>query len=679
MFDVIVIGAGSGGLTAGLSLAGFGKKVLLIEKHKMGGDCTNYGCIPSKSLIKYGKDLSVMRNYGLEISNDWANKSLIHTHEKVNEVLSHESPEVLMSKYKTLKVIKGEAKFVDKCSIKVGEKTYKGKRIIIATGSEPRVVKIKGLQDKDMLTNKNVFDLKAIPKRLIIVGGGVIACELGEAFRNLGAEVHLVVRGSKLLKNNEPEISQMVQNDLEEKGVVISLNSEIDEVQDKKAIIDGEAYPFDKVLMAAGRIVKLDGLQLEKAGVDYDKKGIKVDSKNQTSTRKIYAIGDVASADKLTHNADHQGRNLVKNIIFPIWNNKSKAMPKVIFMENEVASIGLTYSQACSRFSTKEIFKIELDLKRSDRSITDGTKGKLILIVKGLKGKILGANICAPHAGEMIGVIGLAMDNKISLHKLSSSIYAYPTYSRLFKKAGDDFLRTLSAGWKDYLKHMIKIKGPKILGGIFWLSLIFAFFKYKEVYDKTNLQIAQDFFEYFMNADFKVALLYMTIYALRPIILFPATLLTVLSGALFGPIWGVLFTVIGENLSANLAYWMGRFLGADAISDDNTGLISKWKGKLKERSFESVLIMRLTYLPFDGVNYGCGILKVKWSQYALATLVGIMPGLVTFVVFGASIDFATFDPSMISFDPLLLIVSGGLFVTSLALAKFVRKKYNNTT
>jgi uncharacterized membrane protein YdjX (TVP38/TMEM64 family) len=345
-------------------------------------------------------------------------------------------------------------------------------------------------------------------------------------------------------------------------------------------------------------------------------------------------------------------------------------------MENEVASIGLSYEQACTKHSTKEIFKVELSFDRVDRSVTDESTGKMILIVKGLKGKILGANIYGPHAGEMIGVIGVAMDNKINLHKLSSSIFAYPTYSRIFKKAGDDFLRMLSKKWKNYLKHLLKIKGPKLLGAVFWLSLIFAFFKYKEINNKTNLQIAQDFFQYFMNPDFKVAMLYMVIYAFRPIILFPATLLTVLSGALFGPIYGVLYTIVGENLSANLAYWMGRFLGSDAISDDNTGIISKWKGRLKERSFESVLIMRLTYLPFDGVNYGCGILKVKWSQYALATLVGIMPGLVTFVVFGSSIDFANFDPSMISFDPKLLIVSGVLFVTSLVLARYVRKKHN---
>lgn len=672
MFDGIVIGAGSGGLTTALGLAGLNKKVLLIEKHKMGGDCTNYGCIPSKSLIKYGKEASIVQKYGYKLDNDLGTKSLKGTRSKVDEVLSHESPELLMSKYKTLTVIMGEARFVDKRCISVNNKEYKGKRIVIATGSEPRSIKIDGLNDKYILTNKSVFDLNEIPEKLLIVGGGIIACELGEAFANLGSKVSLIVRGDRLLSKNEPEISDYVFKKLVLKGVEVYFESSIDKVAESEAYIGSDIVEFDKVLMAVGRVVDLKSLQLEKAKVEYDKNGITTNDINRTSTRGIYAVGDVSSRNKLTHNADHQGRNVVKDILLPFYRNKKKALPKVIYMEDEVASVGLSYSKACLKYSKAEIFKISLDFDRVDRALTDETSGKLIIIAKGLTGKILGASIVGPHAGEMIATIGVAMDNKINLHKLSASIYAYPTYSRIFKKAGDDFLRTISTEWKIYFKFWFKSKGPKIIFGLFWISLIVAFFQYKSVFEKTNLEIAKDFFSYFKEPDFRVALIYIAIYTLRPLILFPATLLTVLAGALFGPIYGSIYTIIGANLSANVAYSMGRFLGADFVNEDSSGIINKWKNKLKEKSFETVLIMRLIYLPFDPVNYGCGILKVKWAQYTLATFIGTIAGSITFVVFGSSINFTEFDASEISLDPKLLIASVVLFLTSLVIAKLVR-------
>lgn len=672
MFDAIVIGAGSGGLTSALGLAGLGKKVLLIEKDKMGGDCTNYGCIPSKSLIKYGKEIAVLKKYGYQIDEQLPDNGLAKTREKVSQVLSHESPEVLMNKYPTLTVVKGEAKFKNRSEVEVDGVNYKGKKIIIATGSEARKIKIDGLDDKYILNNKSVFALESIPKKLVIVGGGVIACELGEAFANLGSDVSLVVRSERLLGNNEPEVGQYVLDKLMKKGVRVYFKASIEKVDGQQAKIGNKIVEFDKVLVAAGRVVNVESLNLEKAGIAYDKSGITTNDKNLTSTKGIYAVGDVASKFKLTHNADHQGRNVVKHILAPFLPQREKALPQVIYMEDEVATIGLTHEQATRLHSEKEIFKIELDFDRADRSLTDETSGKLIVIAKGLRGKILGASIVGPNAGEMIALIGVAIDNAISLTKLSSSIFAYPTYSRIFKKAGDDFLRTISKQWKDYLGFLIKRKTPKVLGALFWAGLISYFLSYKANNDLTNLEIAKLMFDYFANPDFKIALIYIAIYALRPVILFPATLLTVMAGAVFGPIYGVLYTIIGANMSASTAYFIGRFLGADFVKDSNNGLLSQWRNRLQERSFETVLIMRLIYLPFDAVNYGCGILKIKWPQYTLATLIGTIPGSATFVVFGSSIDFQEFDTSMVSIEPGLLIMSGVFFVTSLLIAKLVR-------
>lgn len=674
MFDVIVIGAGSGGLTSGLGLAGVGKKVLLIEKHKMGGDCTNYGCIPSKSLIKYGKEASLLKKYGYDFSDKESTKAMEGTRMKVEEILGHESPEVLMKKYSTLKVVKGEAKFLDRKTVEVNGVLYTGRKIIIATGSEPRVIKIKGLKDEDLLTNKSVFDLKNIPKNLLIVGGGVIACELGEAFANLGSKVKLVVRGNHILKGFEPEISKNVLENLQKKGVKVLLESSIELIEGNEAIIAGKKHSFDKVLMAVGRVVNTEGLQLEKAGVKFDKHGIKVDRKNRTSAKGIYALGDVASPVKLTHNADHQGRNVVKDILIPFYNPKKKALPKVVFMENEIAAIGMGYDEALAKYSESEIFKIELDLNRVDRSLTDETNGKLILVLKGLRGKILGANIYGPRAGEMIGMIGLAIDNKINLHKLSSSIYAYPTYSRIFKKAGDDFLRLLASEWKNYLKAYIVSRLPKVFAILFWLSLIIGFVIYKNQSGLSNLDMVKAMYNFTVGTMYG-PLVYIIVYTLRPIIFFPGTPLTLASGALFGPIWGSIYTIIGANLSANVAYGIGRFTGGNLI-EEGESFIGRWKTRLKENSFESVMIMRLIYLPFDGVNYACGILKVRWFQYALATFVGILPGIVTFVSFGSSIEnLNEFELSMIEVDGNTFAISIGLFVASLVLARFVRNKY----
>ncbi len=674
MFDVIVIGAGSGGLTVALGLAGLEKKVLLIEKHKMGGDCTNYGCIPSKSLIKYGKEMAVLKKFGIDVEKKVLDQSMKYAENIVNEILDHESPEALEKNYKSLKVVKGEARFVDKKLIVVNGKTYRGKKIVIATGSEPRVIKVEGLKKDQILTNKSVFDLKEIPTRLLIIGGGVIACELGEAFANLGSEVHLIVRGDMLLGKSNTEVSDFVKDELEAKGVKIHFRSSIEKVEGQIAYVGKEKIELDRVLMAVGRVVDVDNLDLEKAGVKHDKNGILVNDKNKTSTRGIYAVGDVCSRDKLTHNADHQGRNVVKDILLPFSFASKKAMPKVVYMENEVASVGMTYEEAVDKHSENQIFKIVLDFDRVDRSKTEQTSGKAVFVVKGLRGKILGAEIVGPHAGEMIGVVVQAIDNKISLHKLSSSIFAYPTYSRIFKKAGDDYLRAISAEWKTYAKNWLKDNALKFVAALFWATLIYGFFWYKDIYDKTNLEIAKDFFNYFSDPDLTTVGIYILVYTLRPLILFPGTLLTVLSGALFGPIVGIAATTVGANMSASVAYGAGRFLGGDLIGDESS-FLGKWKKRLKDRSFESVMIMRLIYLPFDGVNYGCGILKVKWVQYMLATFLGTLPGIATFVFFGASVDFANFDASMIELKPELLAVSGVLFVSSLVLARVVRSRH----
>lgn len=680
-FHTIVIGAGSGGLTTSLGLASAGKKVLLIEKGFMGGDCTNFGCVPSKRLISIGKKVSNMKDNGGSNFDKLIDTALLKTQEIVEHIREEESPAALMKKYKNLTVVRGLASFEDKHHIVVennGSKdTYCAKNIVIATGSEPRTIKIDGSKDEDLLTNKSIFNVKDIPKNLIIVGGGVIACELGQAFSNLGANVTLVVRGDRLLKNSEQEVSDMVFEDLKDKGINVIFESSIDHVKGEVAFVGSKEIKFDKILIAAGRVVDTTELKLENAGVEFNKRGVVTDNNNRTNIKNIYAVGDVSSAFKLTHNADNQGRDVVKKLLIPFSSAKKKAMPRVVFMEKEVAEVGLNHKQAIEKYNETEIVKIVMPLELTDRAKTDSENGVMVVIAKALTGKILGASIYGPHAGEMISTFTVAIDNKISIWKLSNSIYAYPTYGRIFKKLGDQFLRWTLMNWKGEIKHLLKSRGPKILGLIFWISIFVGFSKYKAANELSNLDLAKNLYNFITGTTYG-PLLYIIVYALRPIIFFPATLLTLLSGALFGFWQGVLFTVFGENMSANFAYFLGRVFGKDILPEDGVGILNKWQEKVQKRGFESVLIMRFIYLPFDAVNYGCGILRVKWKEYFLATLIGIMPGLMAFVGFGASIqNIDSFDPSQFSLDTKQLMIAFGIFVASLILAKFVRKKTNN--
>lgn len=680
-FHTIVIGAGSGGLTISLGLASAGKKVLLIEKGFMGGDCTNFGCVPSKRLISIGKKVGLMRENGAKNLSKIVDSALDRTQEIVEHIRAEESPSELMKKYHNLTVVRGEASFQDKHHVEVkngkSKDIYCAKNIVIATGSEPRVIKIDGVMDDDLLTNKTIFNVKDIPENLIIVGGGVIACELGQAFANLGSNVTLVVRGDRLLKNSEQEISDMVFEDLKDKGIKVYFESSIDSVGGKNALVGKHKVKFDKILLAAGRVVDVSSLGLENAGVEYNKRGISTDGNNRTNVRNIYAVGDVSSTFKLTHNADNQGRDVVKKLLIPISSAKRKAMPRVVFMEKEVAEVGLSYKKAIEKYNETEVVKITMQLEMTDRAKTDNESGVMVVVAKALTGKILGASIYGPHAGEMISTFTVAIDNKISIWKLSNSIYAYPTYGRIFKKLGDQFLRWTLANWKNETKHLLKSKGPKLIGLLFWISIFVGFSKYKSVNDLSNLDLAKNLYNFITGTTYG-PLLYIAVYALRPIIFFPATLLTLLSGALFGFWQGVLFTILGENMSANFAYFLGRVFGKDILPEDGVGLLSKWQEKVQKRGFESVLIMRFIYLPFDAVNYGCGILRVKWREYFLATMIGIMPGLMAFIGFGASIEnIDSFDPSQFGLDKTQLAIAVGIFVASLVLAKFVRKKTGN--
>lgn len=683
-YDVVVIGAGSGGLTAAVGFSKVGKKVLLVEREHMGGECTNTGCVPSKALLHHAKTYHQAKIIAGEStqSETYRKEAFTYVRGIIDDILEEETPDVFEKIGIT--VVMGEAVFVSKCAVKVGGTEYGYKHAIIATGSSPRMIEIEGLNKEDVLTNQNIFDHKEVPKRTLIIGAGPIGMEMGQALQMLGSDVTIATIDSEFARLEDPSIRPILRKEFEKLGITIKTNAFIQKVENGKAIFDQKdgdtttdtfAVPFDKVLIAIGRVPNLPA-GLKAAGIKADERCIQVDSQHRTSNKYVYALGDVAQHLKFTHTADDIARQVVTRVVSRGWLrvHKKKAVPKVTYTSPEVAQVGMSWQEANKKYKEEQLMRVEVPFTANDRAKTDGqTDGLLVVVTRRLNGAVLGAHIIGPHAGELLTPFTLAIDNKISLWKLRRTIYAYPTYSLVIKKAGDYFFGEQLGSLKTDLLNLIKRNVPKIIAGIFWLTLIYQFQHYRVVNELSYQDILVDLIDFFTMSMYG-PIIYMVLYAIRPLIFFPATLLTTLSGALFGPFWGIVYTIIGENASANFAYWIGRFFAKDLKLEDT--VIGNWVEALRKNSFEAVLLMRLFYVPFDLTNYGAGIVKAKWFAYFMATLIGIMPGLTVFVLLGASIDIdelkmdgLTFD----AFDPKFLALSVSIFIASLGLSRLLKR------
>lgn len=681
-YDVIVIGAGSGGLSAAVGFTKIGKKVLLIEREHMGGECTNSGCIPSKALLHHAKAYygAKMLSGGSSDLDAYRQGALAYTQGKIDEILKDEKPEDFEKM--GMDVVLGEAIFEKPCVLIVGEKRYGFKKAIIATGSSPREISIQGLKKEDILTNQNIFTLSEIPENLLVIGAGPIGLEMGQAFAMLGSNVTIVSRDDRFAALEDEKISPILQKKFEDMGVRILLRAELKEAQNRVGLVTVRnsekkeeiiRVPYDKVLLAIGRVPNIPQ-GLKEAGIAYDERSVLVDKQYRTSNKDVYAIGDVSQKFKFTHTADDTARQVVTRIASKqiLRVNRKKAIPKVTFTSPEVASVGMSNKDVCKKYDCTEYLRIEVPYTKNDRAKTDSaSEGLLVLIVRKLTGTVLGANIIGPSAGEIIAVFTLAIDQKISMWKLRSTIYAYPTYSLIVKRAGDMFFAETMGNLKSDLKRIARKHVFKLIALVFWAALLFSFHEYRVANDLTLKEMLIILYDFVTTTTWG-PVVYMLVYALRPLIFFPATLLTALSGLIFGLPLGILYTIVGENMSANLAYWIGRFFEKDMRLEDS--FMGRWVEALCKRPFMSVLFMRLFYVPFDLTNYGSGILKVKWRAYALATFIGIMPGLATFVALGAGIkDIRSFELSVGSFDFVSLGVAIVVFVVSLMLSKYLKR------
>ena len=462
-YDLVVIGAGTAGLVVAAGAAGLkiGLKIALVEKHLMGGDCLNVGCVPSKCIIRSSRVAADMRNakpYGINspenVEVDFS--AVMERMRRLRAGISHHDSVKRFSDL-GIDVFLGSASFSGNSTVQVGDRTLHYKKAVIATGARAVRPRVPGLEEAGYLTNETVFGLTEQPKRLAVIGGGPIGCELAQAFHRLGSQVTLIHKNGHLLDKEDPEAAEIVQHQLVKDGLDLVLSAKLTRVESTPA---GKVLHYDlgngrqgstvvdEILIGAGRQPNVDNLGLEAVGVDYDpRRGVKVNEYLQTSNPKIFAAGDICMDWKFTHAADAAARIVIKNTLFaPFGLGKSKytdlVMPWVTFTAPEIAHVGHYEREA--RRQGIEYETIKIPMSSVDRAIADGqTEGFLKVMYKKGSDEILGATIVAENAGDMISEITTAIVNKIGLSKLSSVIHPYPTQAEVIKKAADGYRRTL--------------------------------------------------------------------------------------------------------------------------------------------------------------------------------------------------------------------------------------------
>ena len=439
-YDLIVIGAGSAGLTASAFNGELGRKVAVIERERVGGDCTWTGCMPSKALLHVAKQAHQIRRaskYGITSSEPIVDMKQVHDYIQsvVQGVYQHETPEKVSER--GIEVVMGDARFIDPHTIQVGERTMKANKFIIATGGRPAVPPIPGLDSVPYKTNRNFFDNDRLPKHLLVMGAGPIGMEMGQAYRRLGADVTII--GDLVMQNDEPEAVDLIRKVFDDEGITIiqSLVTEVQKVDEEICLTlkNGETVTGDLLLVAVGRVPNVE-LDLDKAGVDFSRQGIPVNNQLQTNVPHIYAIGDVTTGVKFTHYAGFQGTAAGRNVLLPVGKAKGIAenVPWVTFTDPEVAHAGLTEAKAKEEYGD-DTKTFTFSLADGDRSMAeDDTEGFIKFVYRGT-GNLLGATIVGSRAGEMLLEYQLLIEKKMTVRDMVGVIHAYPTYSDVAKKA----------------------------------------------------------------------------------------------------------------------------------------------------------------------------------------------------------------------------------------------------
>ena len=442
--DLCVIGGGSGGLSVAAGAVQMGASVALVERHKMGGDCLNYGCVPSKALIASAHEAASHRSsgdFGIDQHEPGVDFSKVHTH--VHGVIGAIAPHDSVERFEDMgvTVLQGAAQFTGKLEIEVNGQKVRAKWFVISTGSRATAPPIPGLDATPFLTNETVFDLKAAPAHLIVIGGGPIGIEMAQAHRRLGCKV-TVLEMFGIMGKDDPDLVQVVRKRLLEEGVDIREAIKINQVAGSDGKITVTIEADDKteqvegshLLIAAGRAPVTDGLELDAAGIAYDKKGITVDKGLRTSNKRVFAIGDVAGGPQFTHVAGYHAGVIIRRVLFRMFWAKTdyRALPWVTYTDPELAHVGLTEKDAREKYS--DVRTVSWSFDENDRAQAERRTEGLIKVVARKKGRILGASIVAPHAGELILPWVLAIQNKMKIGAMTGIIAPYPTLGEVSKR-----------------------------------------------------------------------------------------------------------------------------------------------------------------------------------------------------------------------------------------------------
>ena len=439
--DLIVIGAGSAGLTAAGGAARFGLKVALIEQGKMGGECLNTGCVPSKALIAAAKRAHAGRQ-GMRLGVSLAEPEISfdevrhHVRSAIDAIAPHDS----QTRFEGLgvEVLRGTARFISADTLEVDGRNLSAPRIVIATGSRPAVPEIDGLSEVSFLTNETLFDLAELPMHLVILGGGPIGMEMAQVFRRLGSAVTVVEKGVALAKADR-DAAAIVLAELGAEGVSIREDCPTRSIEARSgsAIVsleDGTRIEASHLLVATGRRANIDALELDRIGVKHGEKGIEVDRSRRTNLKHIFAIGDCRAGPRFTHVAGEEGSIAVLNIAlgWPAKVDWARALPSVTYTDPELAQIGPTEAEARQKFAAVDVER--QDFTDNDRAVTEGdTRGFLKLIRH--RGKLVGVTIVGRGAGDLLLPWAQAMAGKASTFALGSAVVPYPTRSELSKAA----------------------------------------------------------------------------------------------------------------------------------------------------------------------------------------------------------------------------------------------------
>ena len=462
VYNVVVVGAGTAGLVTAAGTAGLGGRVALVERNLMGGDCLNFGCVPSKALISSARLVQRIREsekWGLDQSEPQFvfEKVFERMRARRAKIAPHDSQERFESL--GVDVFHGEARFVLPHEVEVNGQRLRARNFVIATGSRAVVPKIKGIDSVPYFTNETIFDeLKRKPENMIVLGGGPIGCELAQTFRRLGVDVTIFQRGDQLLPREDRDVAEFVERRLINEGVRVVKNADARSVATSDTgkvalqLLDRQSgqlaeptFFADALLVAAGRTPNLRSLDLKSVGIDTTERGVHVNDYLQTSQRHIYAVGDVVGPFLFTHMADAQGRVAVRNILVPFQFLRQKmdysVVPWCTYTDPEVAHVGLGEKEAQRQNIDYDLFIVPLE--DVDRAVVESEDGGFAKILTGKDSdKILGATIIAPHAGDLLHEFVLAMKARIGLGTIASTIHAYPTFAELARKAGDKYNKT---------------------------------------------------------------------------------------------------------------------------------------------------------------------------------------------------------------------------------------------